>query len=81
MSDIINKAGMCGKGVKYVTTQPFLFCFSMVKSEPTWLRPEKFQFEARKKKKKRWWWKRRRWKGGGEKKKEEKDEREEKRGR
>ena len=52
MSDIINKAGMCGKSVKYVTTQPFLFCFSLVKSEPTWLRPEKFQFEARKQKKK-----------------------------
>ena len=52
MSDIINKAGMCGKSVKYVTTQPFLFCFSLVKSEPTWLRPEKFQFEASKQKKK-----------------------------
>ena len=35
---------MCGRIVYYITSQPF-FCFSSVKSEPTWLHPERLKLE------------------------------------
>ena len=43
---------MYGTCVCYVMSQ-FFFCSSMVKSEPTWLRPEKLRLEEKKKKRKK----------------------------
>ena len=37
--DVINKAGMCGKCIRYVTSQPLSALAALVKSKPTRLRP------------------------------------------
>ena len=41
---ILNKAGMCGKSISY-SHEPTFFCFSLLKSKPTWLPPEELRFE------------------------------------
>ena len=46
ISDVINKADMCGKSIAYVTSQPFS-AHDWSKSEPTWLLPEELKFEAK----------------------------------
>ena len=48
VSDVVNKGGTCGKSMKYVTNQSFLFCSSLVKSEPKWPRPKEPKIEAKK---------------------------------
>ena len=42
--DVMNKAGMRGRSVIYVISQPF--CLLLAKSERTWLRPEELTLEA-----------------------------------
>ena len=48
ISDVINTARICGKSTIHVTLRLFLLLASLVKSESTWLRPEKLKFEAKK---------------------------------
>lgn len=48
ISDVIKTARMRGKSTNQVTLRLFLFLASLVKSESTWLRPEKLKFEAKK---------------------------------
>ena len=43
IKDIVNKTGMCGRGVK--THEPAFFCFSLMKSEQVWLHTEQLRFE------------------------------------
>ena len=41
VSDVINKAGMCGRNIKHVTSHPFCCCcVSLAKSKPIWLSPK-----------------------------------------
>ena len=49
LSDVMNDAGMCGKSIKYVTSQPL--CSSSVKSELARLRIEELKFEEEKRRK------------------------------
>ena len=44
ISDTMNKAGTCGYSI--TRHEPALICFSLVESEPLWLRPEELKFEA-----------------------------------
>ena len=55
VDDAMNRAGLCGKSIKYFKKQPsssffffflFLFCSPLLKSEATWLLPEELKFEA-----------------------------------
>ena len=47
-TDFRNKAGMCGKEIKYQTNHwPTLFCSSAVQSKPTWLCHEDPKFETK----------------------------------
>ena len=45
VSDVIKKAGMCGRSAKYVTNE--VFVSTLVKKEPTWLLPEELRLEAK----------------------------------
>ena len=56
VGDVMNRAGSCGKSIKYFKKQPssslffflflFLFCSPLLKREATWMVPEELKFEA-----------------------------------
>ena len=46
ISDSTNNAGMRGKSIKYVTSQP-LSALHWVKNKPVWPHPEELKLEAR----------------------------------
>ena len=51
VSDVIKKAGLRGKRIKYVTRQP-ISPSATVESEPTWPGPEELKFQVKNKTKK-----------------------------
>ena len=46
VSDVMSKAKMCGKNIKYLASQSFLRLIHSVMSKPTWLHPEELKFKA-----------------------------------